>query len=80
MSFLFCFNILELHNIFVATPEQKKTFYGPFHQIVGIWLIGLWIHVQKIPERCFPDSKFVHKFLSSDILKSIVVISTVLVV
>jgi hypothetical protein len=80
MSFLFCFNILELHNIFVATPEQKRTFYGPFHHIIGIWLVGLWVHVQKIPERCVPDSKFVHKFCSSDVLKSIVVVTTVIVV
>ena len=71
---------MELHNIFVATPEQKQAFYKPFHQIVGIWLFGLWIHVQKLPERCWPDSKFVHKFASSDIIKSVVVIATVIVV
>lgn len=80
MSFLFCFNILELHNIFVATPDQKRIFYNPFHKMIGIWLFGLWIHVQKLPERCFPDSRFVHKFLSSDILKSIIVIGAIFII
>ena len=42
--------------------------------VIGVLLVGLWIQVQKIPERLFPESPFVHKFLSSDIIKCGVVV------
>ena len=78
ISFLFCFKVLELHHFLVATENQNKVFYSPFHIVVGIWLLGLWINIQKVPERLFPESPAIHKFLSSDILKSAVVVWAVL--
>ena len=45
ISCIFCFKIMELHHFLVATPEQKTVFYKPFHQIMGIWLLGLWINI-----------------------------------
>ena len=80
LSFLFCFGILELHYSFAATEEQKKVFYKSFHQILGIWLLGLWIGIQKLPEVFFPNTKFIHKFMSSDIIKSSIVIFALLTV
>jgi hypothetical protein len=74
ISFLFCFKVLELHHFLVATDNQNKVFYQPFHIVIGILLFGLWIHIQKIPERLFPDTPLVHKFMSSDIIKCAVVV------
>jgi hypothetical protein len=80
LSFLSCFGILELHYSFAATNEQKEVFYKSFHQILGIWLLGLWIGIQKLPEVFFPNTKFIHKFMSSDIIKSSIVIFALLTV
>lgn len=43
------------------------------HHVLGFWLFGLWINIQKIPERLFPKTPFVHKYMSSDILKGVIV-------
>ena len=78
ISFLFCFKVLELHHFLVATDNQNKVFYNPFHIVISIWLLGLWINIQKVPERLFPESPIVQKFFNSDIIKSAVVIWAVL--
>lgn len=80
LSFLFCFGILELHYSLAATIEQKQVFYKNFHQILAIWLLGLWIGIQKLPEVFLPNTKFIHKFLSSDIIKSSITIFTLLTI
>ena len=80
LSFLFCFGILELHYSLAATHEQKQVFYHNFHQILAIWLLGLWIGIQKLPEVFLPNTNFVHKFISSDIIKSSIVIFSLLTI
>lgn len=66
---------MEIHHILVATSEQKAVFYKPFHTLIIFWLIGLWVSIQKIPERFLPEAQFVHKYVSSDILKGFVVVA-----
>ena len=65
ISFLFCLQVLELHHFLVATEEQNSNFYTPFHKLMVIWLVGLWICIQRLPERMFPNSPKIHKYLSS---------------
>jgi len=65
---------MEIHHFLAATPEQKAVFYKPFHTLIAFWLVGLWISIQKIPERFLPEAQFVHKYISSDILKGAVVV------
>jgi hypothetical protein len=36
-------------------------------------LLGLWINIQKLPERFLPNAIFIQKYLSSDIIKGIIV-------
>ena len=45
ISVLFCLNVLEIHNLLVATPQQKLTFYKPFHIVLTIWIIALWLNL-----------------------------------
>jgi hypothetical protein len=45
ISVLFCLKVLELHNLLVATPQQKQTFYKPFHMMLGIWIFALWLNL-----------------------------------
>lgn len=35
-----------------------------------VWLLALWLGLQKVPERFFPESPFVQKYLSSDVIKA----------
>ena len=35
-----------------------------------MWLLALWLGLQKVPERFFPESSFVQKYLSSDVIKA----------
>ena len=79
ISVLFCLKVLELHNFLVATPQQKQVFYKPFHMMLGIWIVALWLNLQKIPERFFPTSPFVQKYLSSDVLKSLAIAAAVMI-
>lgn len=79
ISVLFCLKVLELHNLLVATPEQKQVFYKPFHIMLGIWIFALWLHVQKMPERFFPETPFIQKYMSSDIIKGAVIAASIIV-
>lgn len=74
ISCIFCFQIMEIHHFLAATPEQKAVFYKPFHTLIIFWLIGLWVSIQKLPERFLPEAPYVHKYMSSDILKGAVVV------
>lgn len=47
---------------------------------MALWLFGLWLNVQRIPERFFPSSPMIHKYLSSDILKAILVSFSVIAI
>lgn len=79
VSVLFCLKVLELHNLLVATPAQKQVFYKPFHYMLAAWILALWLNLQKIPERFFPETAFIHKYLSSDIIKSAVIAVSIVV-
>ena len=50
------------------------------HQILALWLFGLWINMHYLPERIFKESKFVHKYFSSDIIKGMIVAVTIIAV
>ena len=69
---------MEIHHFLAATDDQKIVFYKPFHTLIVFWLIGLWISIQKIPERFLPETGFVHKYISSDILKGLVVVAALI--
>lgn len=47
---------------------------------MALWLFGLWLNVQKMPERFFPNSPVIHKYLSSEILKGIFVSFSVIAI
>ena len=79
ISVLFCLKVLELHNLLVATPAQKQVFYKPFHFILVAWIIALWLNLQKCPERFFPETGFLHKYFSSEIIKGATVATTIIV-
>ena len=46
--------------------------------MIALWLFGLWINVQKVPERFFTESPRIQKYFSSNVLKSIIVIICVI--
>lgn len=79
ISCLFCFQVLELHHFFGASEAQNTVFYTPFHWIIIIWIFSLWIHIQKLPERFFPESRKIQLYLSSDIIKSCVAIVALMI-
>lgn len=79
VSVLFCLKVLELHNFLVASPQQKQVFYRPFHMMLAAWIFALWLNLQKIPERFFPNTPFIQKYLSSDVIKSITIATAVIV-
>ena len=72
ISFIFCFKVMEIHHFLAATDQQKVVFYKPMHQILALWLFGLWVNMHYLPERMFPNTKFVHKYLSSDVIKGVI--------
>jgi len=39
-----------------------------------LWLVGLWIGIQKLPERCLPRLGWMHKYMNSTVIKSVVTI------
>lgn len=47
--------------------------------MLAIWIIALWLNLQKIPERFFPETSFVQKYLSSDVIKSIAIAMAIIV-
>lgn len=59
ISVLFCLQVIEIHHLFFSTHQQKQYFYKPFHIVLLVWLIGLWINVQKLPERFLPHASFI---------------------
>jgi hypothetical protein len=50
------------------------------HQILALWLFGLWINMHYLPERIFKESRLVHKYFSSDIIKGMIVALTIIAV
>ena len=79
VSVLFCLKVFELHNYIVATDSQKKIFYRPFHEILGLWIFGLWLNVQQFPERLFKHSPFVTKYFNSEVFKGVIISGTLII-
>jgi hypothetical protein len=47
---------------------------------MALWLFGLWINMHYLPERVFTQTSFVHKYLSSDIIKGAIAVFAVIAV
>jgi hypothetical protein len=80
ISFIFCFKVMEIHHFLVATDKQNQVFYKPMHQIMALWLLGLWINMHYLPERIFTNSRWIHKYFSSDVIKGLIAVITVITV
>jgi hypothetical protein len=74
ISFLFCFWVFELHHLLAANEKQNKDFYEPFHKMVAVLVVALWVGLQKVPERFMPEARKLHIYFSSTNIKSFVVI------
>lgn len=69
---------MELHHFLAATEEQNEKFYYPFQKLIGVWLFGLWLGIQKIPERFFPEWAWLHKYAHSGVVKSVFTIASLM--
>lgn len=47
--------------------------------MLGAWILALWLNIQKIPERFFPETAFIQKYLSSDVIKSATIATAIIV-
>jgi len=48
------------------------------HQILAIWLVGLWINMHYLPERVFTNNRIIHKYFSSDVIKGLIAVFTII--